>query len=774
MKSAVVCGAVLAVAIATSGVAQVQQVSGGRAPVGGRTLVAVSFAGTPAGDFPAGIEPNTGALEVVDKNGQRMLRATSESSFLVTLPELMPQDFLLEFDLIPKTGHGGYDFSVEGTKEIDQGPQSINLLWHSTNVRGVGGGGTNGFDAPMPEAVRVGLAGAPTTVAVAVTNQRIQFFANGTLTHTLPNRRFARSRILRIALGGENADDGAVYLSSFRVAAMGAAATVATNQNASMGQNGGPNFNGGGGPGGAPGNAPSGVGSNAPQPNGIANLTVTDTPAGPLVTWTAVTGATYLVQRWLDANPACCASASPANPALTSLSWQDTPLPFNGAYTYRVTATTSSGSSTTQASFNYTSAPASGRQMPTPTTTPTTSVQVPASPGAIASGPLVTQPATTTPSVQVPASPGAMVSGPLVVQPATTTTTNPTMLPAAPAGAAATFPNTTSTNSGNNSGSTTACTGGTSGVSGGASSTPLSGGAAGTSMMPNTCSTANNTSNSNTATSATTGGYRVTMTGLTVTKPTIDDPLDRDGKADEIYANAIVVRWDRKGSQWLGTSIVKSRDYGDIGNSNNWPARIKAGTASQNTGGITSGNTVPSGFAPTSAFGPPMADQFPMVVWQGTLTDGGEAIVLFPSVWEKDLDPVGYNNYTTNWKTNSAPVLTSQLLLNQYASPTLKMETGPGDPNTVGQAAAGPTFTGPNYGVHVIPGTTLMTPSDRLIGMMTISGTLAYPERIVVITHEKLANLQPGQHTDIPIPLIESALGADGIYTLYLRIERIS
>ena len=67
-----------------------------------------------------------------------------------------------------------------------------------------------------------------------------------------------------------------------------------------------------------------------------------------------------------------------------------------------------------------------------------------------------------------------------------------------------------------------------------------------------------------------------------------------------------------------------------------------------------------------------------------------------------------------------------------------------------------------------------MTPSDRLIGMTTISGTLAYPERIVVITHEKLANLQPGQYTDIPIPLVESAFGTDGIYTMYLRVERIS
>jgi hypothetical protein len=30
-----------------------------------------------------------------------------------------------------------------------------------------------------------------------------------------------------------------------------------------------------------------------------------------------------------------------------------------------------------------------------------------------------------------------------------------------------------------------------------------------------------------------------------------------------------------------------------------------------------------------------------------------------------------------------------------------------------------------------------------------------------------------GGHTDLQIPLIENALGTDGIYTMYLRIERL-
>jgi hypothetical protein len=817
MRSAVLWGAVLGITITTSGLAQVQKHQGGSAPVGGRTLVAMNFAGTQVGDFPNGIEPNTGNLEVVDKNGQRMLRATSESSFLVTLPELMPQDFLLEFELVPKSGHGGYDFSIEGTKDIDQGSQSIHLLWHSTNVRGVGGGGTNGFDAPMPEAVRAGLAGAPTTVVVSVTNQRIQFFANGTLTHTLPNRRFARSRILRIALGGENEDDGAVYLSSFRVAAIGAGTNFASNQNAlTNGVSSNPTTTTGraapgstGAVGGSTSSAvtTTSVGSRVPAtstsgttgttftpPTGAARNGTTPTtipgPAtlttkflmddysgwGTLLTFTPVANATGYrvtrVQNQLNVmTGAITAATRPAIVNVTdvtayvgasgSVAMVDPYVIPNAFYTYSVEALFSGGTASLPTSSNT----QIGNWRGDPTTLPNASpIQATESapkttvmPGVLGmNGPQQGSDVTWTWNVpglvllyetSYEIVSGTASTGPIrFTVPTGIPPKQPSITLGVPAGATVKFCVALYANLNNTVPVEAAC-------------------------HTTTVAAAPPVHNAGPPSPAS-GGYRVTMTGVQVTKPTSDDLLDRDGKADEIYANAIVVRWDRQGRQSLGTSVVKSTDYGDIGTSNTWPSRIRAGTAQQ-TGGITSGNAVPWGFAPTAAPATPSADRFPIILWQGTLTDGGEAVVLFPSIWEMDLDPAPYLNYASNWIKNSAPVLTSQLLLNQYASTSLMMVTGPSDPGTIGQAGAGPTFTGPNYGVHVIPGLSLMTPSDRLIGMATISGTLAYPERIVVVTREKLATLQVGQYTDIPIPLVESGLGTDGIYIMYLRVERL-
>jgi hypothetical protein len=718
----------------------------------------MNFAGTQIGDFPAGIEPNSGTLEVVDKNGQRMLRATSESSFLVNLPELMPQDFLLEFELVPKSGHGGYDFSIEGTKDVDQGPQSIHLLWHSTNVRGVGGGGTGGFDAPMPEAVRVGLAGAPTTVVVSVTNQRIQFFANGTLTHTLPNRRFARSRILRIALGGENEDDGAVYLSSLRVAAMGAAANVASSQNAMMGPagsgaGGGGNTSPSAGPGSSPtnGSGSGGIAAIAPQPNGIANLTVTDSPAGPVVNWLGVTGATYLVQRWLVADPACCAGTSPANPALTSPPWQDTPLPANGTYVYSVTATTSTGNRTSQVQFSYTSAPASGRQMPTSVTTPSFGT------------PATTSTTTPNPSVQVPASPGAIASGPIVVQPATTT---PATLPPAPAGAAATFPAPASTGSTSSNPppppGVPGPTGGSGSLSGGAAGS-TGGASGGGSMFPT--GAGSNTTHSATSVAAS-GKYRVTLTGARAYQPTLEIQTGPDGAGDEVYASAAVMVWNRTTQAIQSQNVVRTLEYGEVPNAQLYPNRIQVGTVTA-YGGIKGTELIPQQFDPmgSTPMPPPATDRFPLLLWEGTLTDGADAVLVIPTLWDRDIDPSLYVVWRNAWLSPTMPRL--------FATPELQ--------NLLAQGVlTSPSLTVGPAVIAVPPPELTLSVKDHPIGLTPkpTSGPPAfadYQDRYVMITREKLTQLQgPGAYLTLPISYVEpQSLITRASYQLYLRIERV-
>jgi outer membrane protein OmpA-like peptidoglycan-associated protein len=72
---------------------------------GERVLYADDFAGDEVGDFPKRMEFKEGALEIVEWQGARYLRATQDSKFYLTLPEILPERFTMEFDYtIPSSG----------------------------------------------------------------------------------------------------------------------------------------------------------------------------------------------------------------------------------------------------------------------------------------------------------------------------------------------------------------------------------------------------------------------------------------------------------------------------------------------------------------------------------------------------------------------------------------------------------------------------------------------------------------------------------------------
>ena len=48
-----------------------------------------------------------------DRDGARMLKASTPTEFLVTLPEVLPADFTIEFDIVPKSCCSGTSPSRE-------------------------------------------------------------------------------------------------------------------------------------------------------------------------------------------------------------------------------------------------------------------------------------------------------------------------------------------------------------------------------------------------------------------------------------------------------------------------------------------------------------------------------------------------------------------------------------------------------------------------------------------------------------------------------------
>ncbi len=274
----------------------------------------------------------------------------------------------------------------------------------------------------------------------------------------------------------------------------------------------------------------------------------------------------------------------------------------------------------------------------------------------------------------------------------------------------------------------------------------------------------------------TAGRYRVVISGFAATKETVDG--DADGKKDEVYAAAAFVLWDRRDGRMISVpNVVRTREYGDVAGRNR--GRIQAGSASR-TGGIWGGNGpdyVPLGLDPRATVGPtPQSDQLPLLVFEGGLSDGAEALLVAPSLWESDGRTLAYDNYQANWKSGGvAKLLNSPAVMNQLSNSNLTSAMVPGDPTLQTVAQIANIFSGGVVGTYLIGATTLITATvDRPIGLTPYQNADQYQDRVVVVTREKLASLAVGSGITIAIPFAEPFdRQLNGMYTAYLRVERI-
>jgi len=182
----------------------------------GGEILKLDFASTAIGDFPTGIKTLTGTMDVVDKGGMHMLRASSPSEVLVQLPQVLPEQFTIELDIVPKACCAPDDIAIEGTDIDHRGPGTAQITWQTPRISVVGGA-PDMYQAPMPDALQASTPGILTHLVLTVDNQTIQLFTNGRRLYTLTDRKFARRNILWLMLGG--ADDGpnAMYLARLRV-----------------------------------------------------------------------------------------------------------------------------------------------------------------------------------------------------------------------------------------------------------------------------------------------------------------------------------------------------------------------------------------------------------------------------------------------------------------------------------------------------------------------------------------------------------------------------
>jgi hypothetical protein len=140
-----------------------------------------------------------------------------------------------------------------------------------------------------------------------------------------------------------------------------------------------------------------------------------------------------------------------------------------------------------------------------------------------------------------------------------------------------------------------------------------------------------------TATVATTANkYAIYIAGFRVNNGTYDNQLNTDGWLDEIYAAAAVTKWES--GAVTTNEVIRGAIHGDA----NQPNFVRAGSGSA-TGGLKTGDTVPSGWGPSQPLAPePIATRFPIKLWEGTLRSKIDVVAVRPTMWEFDGDVWGY------------------------------------------------------------------------------------------------------------------------------------
>ncbi len=273
------------------------------------------------------------------------------------------------------------------------------------------------------------------------------------------------------------------------------------------------------------------------------------------------------------------------------------------------------------------------------------------------------------------------------------------------------------------------------------------------------------------------GRYRVLMTGFRVNRATFDDRVN--GNGDEVFAAAAVTTIDRRTDSVLqARTVLRGTTYGDTSRD---AQRVRAGSFSA-SGGLWAGDVVPPGSDPRIASAAPSSTRFPLALWEGTLRDGIDAVVVNPVLWEEDGQLEYYNEWAdpnSNTRRQAARAAAQAAAVKDRASRAdltpfrgmlvficssasdLIPDCKPGNDRPIGinrESCVGDTFA---------------------------SNLLAWCDVTVVVTREAIENALSGPAIGgsgpgaIAIPLVEPGGvdlvkgGLDGHYELYLRVERL-
>ena len=173
---------------------------------GGRILFADDFSADAVGNFPRRLEFDGGNMEIVEWKGGRWLSAGGAGDFILPLPEVLPEQFTLEFDLI------GYGNATEVFFTDPEGYHGERLAFFGER------GGIRGGDRQALGEGLADMAKDVINVRVMADGRYVKVFMNESRVANVPNSTLGRSNRIWFKLNGWSAESPRM-LANLRVAA---------------------------------------------------------------------------------------------------------------------------------------------------------------------------------------------------------------------------------------------------------------------------------------------------------------------------------------------------------------------------------------------------------------------------------------------------------------------------------------------------------------------------------------------------------------------------
>lgn len=185
---------------------------------GNKVIFYTDFSEDKVGNFARGLKFVAGQMDVVERDGIKVLRATDRSEFRIPVGKKLPQRFTLEIDVIaPPENCCGYEvFSVEGGPTRDRGAESAEIHWHPNGVVIIGGDKNQTVN--MPEAQRPQYMGKLTHVRILMDSAYFKMYVNERRMFNIPEFKFRRDSVILTHVFGSPEDNMAVFITSIRVA----------------------------------------------------------------------------------------------------------------------------------------------------------------------------------------------------------------------------------------------------------------------------------------------------------------------------------------------------------------------------------------------------------------------------------------------------------------------------------------------------------------------------------------------------------------------------